>query len=92
MQRCWPPIPAACLKSVLIRPGSAAANHSGAGYVIYAFKEGSIRVINQSAKDTAVIASLKKPIGIETLEDHFKLSNASKAIRTFSFEHPIVAK
>ena len=56
------------------------------GYVIYAFKEGSIRVINQSAKDTAVIASpapQKNRLALKPGQDHFKLSNASKAIRSW---------
>ena len=58
------------------------------GYVIYAFKEGSIRVINQSAKDTEGSSrsapsrktACQKPLG---RQDHFKLSNASKAIRSW---------
>ena len=66
------------------------------GYVIYAFKEGSIRVINQSAKDTVLAerAPLKAAesapesalghLALKPWEDHFKLSNASKAHWTFS--------
>ena len=45
--------------------------------MIYAFKEGSIRVINQSAK--AIEFDMGKPqLGHFQVQDHFKLSNSSK--------------
>jgi len=47
------------------------------GYVIYAFKEGSIRVINQSAK-AAEFDTGKPQLGRFQVQDHFKLSNSSK--------------